>query len=69
MLDIAIITFFGMLVAALALALQRAKNRAEQAESNLSAAMHLIARYERLLADERAEHAERIVPGGTLHSN
>lgn len=53
--ELFVITILAAIVGALALALQRALNRAEQAESNLSAAMRLVARYERLLAEERRQ--------------
>lgn len=68
--ELVVITFLAVLVATLGLAWERALRRAERAENNLDAAMNLVARYERLLAAERALHdVERIVPGATLREN
>lgn len=70
MSELVVITFLAVLVGTLGLAWERALRRAERAESNLDAAMHLVTRYERLLAAERALHdAEHIAPGATLREN
>lgn len=68
--ELVVITFLAVLVASLGVAWERALRRAERAENDLATAIHIVNRYERLLAAERALHdVERIVPGATLRES